>query len=294
MGSLSEKIKILVFVDWYYPAYKAGGPIRSIINLIDHLHEEFEFYVVTSDRDLGDVRSMNQISVNKWVSLNNAKVIYLTPRSQRKRIYRSLFNEVKPHVIYFNSLFSLKFMLLPFKVLNKENVKVVIAPRGMLGKESLKIKKTKKQLFFMLIKGFKFFNNVHWHASSEIELQEIQNVFGASVKSDVIPNLSPNILNEAKNTFKEIGSISVLCVCRIAPIKNLTFLFEVLSEVKIKLDLNLIGPIEDHGYWGRCNKQIHKLPVNCRINYLGEKNTEQIREEVKKNHLLISTSLNEN
>ena len=144
MGSLSKRIKILVFVDWYYPAYKAGGPIRSIINLIDHLHEEFEFYVVTSDRDLGDVRSMNQISVNKWVSLNNAKVIYLTPRSQRKRIYRSLFNEVKPHVIYFNSLFSLKFMLLPFKVLNKENVKVVIAPRGMLGKESLKIKKTKK------------------------------------------------------------------------------------------------------------------------------------------------------
>ena len=245
MGSLSEKTKILVFVDWYYPAYKAGGPIRSIVNLIDHLHEEFDFYIVTSDRDLGDERSMNQISVNQWVVHNNAKVIYLTPGSQRKRIYRTLFNEVKPQIVYFNSLFSWKFMLLPFKVLKKENVKVVIAPRGMLGKESLNIKKTKKQLFFMLIKGFKFLNNVHWHASSEIELKEVQNIFGKSIKADVISNLPPTINNEAEKIYKEIGSINVLCVCRISPIKNLSPFINSISQLSsdIFLTFNHYLPI---------------------------------------------------
>ena len=42
-------LKIVVFIDWYKPAYKAGGPISSIYNLIELLGDEMEFYVVTSD-----------------------------------------------------------------------------------------------------------------------------------------------------------------------------------------------------------------------------------------------------
>ena len=32
-----EKLVVLVFIDWFYPAYKAGGPITSCLNLIDNL-----------------------------------------------------------------------------------------------------------------------------------------------------------------------------------------------------------------------------------------------------------------
>ena len=46
-----EKKKILVFIDWYLPGFRAGGPIRSCANLISHLSDEFDFNIVTTDTD---------------------------------------------------------------------------------------------------------------------------------------------------------------------------------------------------------------------------------------------------
>ena len=39
-------LKILVFIDWYKPAYKAGGPISSVYNLTELLGDEIQFYIV--------------------------------------------------------------------------------------------------------------------------------------------------------------------------------------------------------------------------------------------------------
>ena len=46
-----SKKKILIFIDWYLPGYKAGGPIQSVANLVANLKEEFEFSIVTRDTD---------------------------------------------------------------------------------------------------------------------------------------------------------------------------------------------------------------------------------------------------
>ena len=46
--------RVLVTIGSYLPGYKAGGPIRSVANLIDALGDDFEFRVVTSDKDLGE------------------------------------------------------------------------------------------------------------------------------------------------------------------------------------------------------------------------------------------------
>ena len=49
-----DKPKVLVFIDWFYPAYKAGGPIRSVSGMVKQLSNDFEFYLVTSNQDLGE------------------------------------------------------------------------------------------------------------------------------------------------------------------------------------------------------------------------------------------------
>ena len=46
-----RKQKIAVFIDWYYPCFKGGGPVTSMINMIETLKEDFDFYVITSDTD---------------------------------------------------------------------------------------------------------------------------------------------------------------------------------------------------------------------------------------------------
>ncbi len=41
------------FIGNYLPGYKSGGIQRVTINTVDHLCDEFEFRIVTRDRDLG-------------------------------------------------------------------------------------------------------------------------------------------------------------------------------------------------------------------------------------------------
>ena len=76
--------KVVVFIDWFLPGYKAGGPIRSVANIIDHLGSEFEFYIITSDRDLGDSLPYENIVTDQWQIKKDYNVIYLSAKNRNK------------------------------------------------------------------------------------------------------------------------------------------------------------------------------------------------------------------
>ena len=292
---MPKKTKILVFIDWFSPAYKAGGPIRSIVNLIDHCQNDFDFHVITGDRDLGDENPFKEIVLNSWIESMNYKIIYLSPKKQNFNEFKKLFDEVRPDVVYFNSLFSYKFTLKPYRCLKNNEVNFLLSPRGMLGSESLKIKWVKKNIFIRLSKLIGLFKNMHWHASSEIELAEIKRFYGKKSIVEVIPNL-PVFSNHQPETKKNNpkDSLNLLSVNRISPIKNVVFLLKVLEKIEFNIVLNLIGPLEDQKYWNQCEKIIDNLPDNCSVNYLNEKDPESIKKYLVKSDLFISTSLNEN
>lgn len=35
--------KVLIFIDWFAPGYKAGGPITSNVNIVEHLSDKLDF-----------------------------------------------------------------------------------------------------------------------------------------------------------------------------------------------------------------------------------------------------------
>ena len=78
--------KILIFIDWYTPAFKAGGPISSIYNLTQFLEEEINFYIVTSNKDLNSKKGLQGIKTNTWQQINKSKVIYLDNIIKSSRI----------------------------------------------------------------------------------------------------------------------------------------------------------------------------------------------------------------
>ena len=45
--------KLLIAVDWFDPAVRAGGPVQICVNLVNLLHAEANVAVVTGDRDHG-------------------------------------------------------------------------------------------------------------------------------------------------------------------------------------------------------------------------------------------------
>jgi hypothetical protein len=45
---------IVTLLGSYVPGYKVGGQLRSVANIVAALGEEFSFWILTLDRDLGD------------------------------------------------------------------------------------------------------------------------------------------------------------------------------------------------------------------------------------------------
>ena len=64
--SIDQRRKILVFADWYEPGFKAGGPIRSCVNFVRYMREDYLLYVFTTDRDLGSTAPYEGIRTDVW------------------------------------------------------------------------------------------------------------------------------------------------------------------------------------------------------------------------------------
>ena len=68
-------MKILITCDYYLPGWKAGGPIRSLSALVEYLGDEFQFKVITRDRDFGDSKPYAGVEINKWQKVGRTEVI---------------------------------------------------------------------------------------------------------------------------------------------------------------------------------------------------------------------------
>ena len=38
-------MKVVICYDYFLPAYKAGGPIQSISNIVKNLHDFYDFFI---------------------------------------------------------------------------------------------------------------------------------------------------------------------------------------------------------------------------------------------------------
>ncbi|MBK8032150.1 MAG: hypothetical protein IPK17_22260 [Chloroflexi bacterium] len=73
------KPTILILIGHYLPGTLTGGPVRSVANLVDWLGDEFDFRILTADRDQGDSAPYPQVRAGEWYSVGKAHVRYLTP-----------------------------------------------------------------------------------------------------------------------------------------------------------------------------------------------------------------------
>lgn len=286
-----QKKKIIIFIDWFYPAYKAGGPLKSVFNLVQALKKEFDFSIVTSNRDLdGEVL---EVIPNEWTNYEGIDVIYLTKEKQKRKVYRAILEEKRADVVYYNSLFSKNFTLKPYRALRKYNLTQIIAPRGMLGSGALAIKPLKKKAFIKVSKRL-FFSSKKtvWHATSEQEAAEIRLAYGKNAKIKVAQNLSS--IKVDRNSFqKKSGELKLVFLSRLAEKKNLLFALKLMQELKEEkgLSLDIYGPIEEESYWKKCKGIIEQ---DERIQYRGVVKPQEIATRLQQYHFYILPTFHEN
>lgn len=288
------KPNILIFIDWYKPGYKAGGPIRSVSNMVDALKDNFQFYIVTRNTDYLETTPYPNINTNQWNEVDNATVFYLSKEKTNRQTLHTLIDKVQPDIIYCNSFYSPYFSLIPIYYAKKKNIKTVLAVRGMLSKGSLGVKKTKKKVFTQFIKWVKLFNNLTFHATTNNEKEDIQAAFGKNVSILVANNLSESKQHSFHLKAKAENTLDVVSIARISPEKNTLYAINVLKNCQQNIYFDIYGPIYNQEYWNECLKAISELPVNIKVNYKGALPHHEIDATLQQYHVLLLPSTGEN
>ena len=302
-GKLPERhaaspAEILVFADYYLPGFKAGGPIRSLANIVERLGDVFTFRVVTRDRDHGDTQPYAGIEPNTWHSIGKAKVLHLSHDRRSARTVRSLIADGHSRVVYLNSLFSPVFTIQTMALRRAgvlPRIPFIVAPRGEFSPSALQLKRTKKASYLALARAMGLYKDVLWQASSAAEERDIRRWCGAAASVFVVPNVA--VANagrvEGAREVKRPGQIKIVFVSRVDRMKNLDAALQMLSKVIGRIEFNIYGPISDQAYWNTCAKTISALPSTVSVHYHGAIGQERVAEVLSANHLFLMPSLGE-
>ena len=277
-----SKKKILICIDWYVPGFKAGGPIRSVSNIVSALKKDVEFYILTSAYDLGESQPYDNITLNQWHDQNGVFIKYLDKSFMNSPTIKGNLVEVNPDVIYLNSLFSKLFTLYPLKYARQTNTPVILAPRGMLGAGALEIKSKKKNVFLSIAKLLGWYKNVIWHASTSEEESEIKSVFGQKSKIKIAQNIPISQQLELDDILdrKQTGVVRFVFLSRIAKKKNLHMAIEAFKHISTEqmVEFDIYGNVEDASYFSTFKNNLGKINDKISINYKGMINPSEVAE----------------
>jgi len=293
-------MKVLVFIDWFLPGDKAGGPVRSCANLIEHLNADIDFYVVTRDTDYTSDLPYPNIKSNTWLRhTSGAMVYYISKDKLNKNTILGLLKDNPVDHVYLNGIWSQPFTVWPLELIKSldRKIPVTLAVRGMLAPSALKIKSWKKRAFLMFAKWKSLYRNVTFHATNEKEAGEVRTVFSEHAVVKIAANLprkGNTNLSVAGRASKNPDCLSVVSVARIAPEKNTLGAIRMLRGVKCNTEVNLWGTVYNEKYFNLCKDELRTLPSNVKVNFCGSAQAEMVESILRKSDVLLLPTLGEN
>lgn len=290
------KKRVLIFIDWFLPGSKSGGPVRSVANLLAHLGDEFEFSVITRDTDYTSNKRYTTIKADAWNETEyGARVYYISSANLKRTTIQHLLNETQYDHVYLNGIWSQPFTIWPLQSLKRSATPVTVAVRGMLAASALAIKAAKKLVFLWYAKRKGYFTNVTFHATTAKEAKEVRKAFGDSTKVKVAGNLPRKVhaLNFRRNS-KRPGFVRMASIARIAPEKNTLFAIECLHHFHKQGELDIWGPYYDNEYAMACEYAAKKVPSNAAVRFNGSLDAGEILSTLAQFDLLFMPTRGEN
>lgn len=296
-------MKVLTFMDWYLPGFKAGGPVRTVANMVARLTGEIHFWVVTRDRDQGDAGPYIGIRPGAWNEVGGAWVRYLSPGDRGIAAIARLCRETEHDAVYLNSFFSrltIAYFLARFAGATP-HAPVVLAPRGEFAPAALRIRGGRKRLYLIAASRLGLFRRVVWQASSERERGDIEAALtaaGVRLSATGIV-VAPDLVGTALGTLGERspkgpGRARFIFLSRIARMKNLHTAIQLLANLRGEVCLDVYGPIDDTAYWEECRREARALPPNVALRMHGPVKVEEVPGVIFRHDFLLLPTLGEN
>jgi len=268
--------------------------------MVERIGDEFQFKIITADRDSNDDTTYQGITVDGWNRVGKAEVFYMPPKRRSLRGFKKILCSTECDVIYLNSFFSPQFTI---KSLLLRKMKIIpdrpfiVAPRGEFSPGALGLKWLKKRIYILFAKALGLYRGVIWQASSENEEADIRRWFGDHVLVIIASNLSQRIYasNYKSVHHKKIkGRLKIIFLSRISRKKNLDGALKMLKDLKGRVKFNIYGPLGDVGYWAKCWNIMSSLPRNIECQYRGVVQHNQVTSVMMENDLFFLPTLGEN
>lgn len=290
------KPQVLVLIDWYKPHYKAGGPVRSLVNLVDHLHEQVDFHILTGDRDYTATTPSPDLPRDQWtVQDKGERVWYASPESRTRKQWKALLTERAWDVVYINGMWSRWSTLLPLWLLRGTQQRRIVAVRGMLASGVMQQKKILKRAVLQVMRLAGCFKGVEFQATNAEEVDDVKRWIGGDAVVHLVPNLGRRLERSAPVPItKRPGELRLVSVGRIAQEKNTLFAIERLKGLAGDVRFDLYGTVYDEAYWQHCRTAIAQLPPNVRVEWHGEAPPERVPAVLADAHVVLMPSVGEN
>jgi len=281
---------VFITIPWFLPAFKAGGPIRSIANLVDRFDEGIEYRVFCGDTDL-DGSELTDIEKGKWVPFNKNTQVWYAEKGEVSKTLTDQVELLKPDVLFIIGIYTWHYNIVP--LLFCKAPKKILSVRGMLHPGALTQKKVKKRLYLDMLRISGIGKKIIFHATDEEEAKFIRYEFGKKAAINIAANYGKQIVPGAQ-LYKTPGSLKMVTVALISPMKNYLTVLEALALCTADISYEIYGPVKEPEYWQQCLEQIKKLPANIKVNYRGQTDPENISSILEQNHLFIMPSKSEN
>lgn len=264
------KPRVLIFIDWFSPGYKAGGPTTSNVNIVDHLGDIIDFYVITSNTDYNETSPYHIVEADRWVSYKNAHVYYFSRRSLSLSKLKKVAMAAECDVWYVNGIYSRNFSISPLIIAKSLHPKrLIVSARGMLSPHAYKVKGAAKKFFLIAAKTIGLYDGVIFHGTNERECEYIRKAISKNAKAIAIENMPRKLTNGMSLSLKRVGEIRLVSFARISPEKNTLYAIKALSYCKTKVCFDIYGQINSDSYWAECKQAIRVLPANITVTYKG-------------------------
>ncbi len=262
---------VLTFIDYYLPAYRAGGALRTLANMVEHLGDSLSFRIITRNRDFGSEVPYADCDSETWQRVGKAEVMYLPPERLTFRGLRDTINRTDHDVMYLHSFFSSVFTIMPLVLRRSGLIRrqpVVLAPQGEFSPGALRFKRMKKVSYTRLARAVGLYNDLIWQASSQMERDDIHEWFGRNASVHIALNLAPPVTDTpipVTARRKRPGRLKAVFISRVCHKKNLDGALQMLHGLSGEVELHVYGPKEDPAYWQRCRQLIDRLPPNVKV-----------------------------
>ncbi|MFJ6197804.1 glycosyltransferase [Micromonospora sp. NPDC092111] len=273
-----DRFRVLVTAGYFEPGWRAGGPVRSLAEMLDAAGPEVEVTLITRDHDLGDPVPYPGLS-GRFVPRGRHRVFYLAPRRLAHwRTLRRGLRGVRYDLLYVNSVWS-PLSILAVVAARLRLVRaghLLLTPRGELGAGALGLKRTRKRLFWAVWRQALRGRRTIWHATTPLEAADIRRALPGARVAVVAENDGPAPTDPPAGPGPA-GPARLVFIGRISAMKNVDLILRALALVGGEVEFDLYGPCENAGYWERCRNLLTELPANVVAVHRGALPPERVR-----------------